>query len=63
MLVYENEVHAILTLEQKYIKVSLGEIFFISLFKTCKTDGKKVLENHTDVIKNKREKTVMIWNI
>lgn len=27
MLVYENEVHAILTLEQKYIKVSLGEIF------------------------------------
>lgn len=27
MLVFENEVHAILTLEQKYIKVSLGEIF------------------------------------
>lgn len=29
MLMYENEVHAILTLEQKYIKVSLGEIFYI----------------------------------
>lgn len=29
MLVYENEVRATLTLEWKYIKVSLGEFFYI----------------------------------
>lgn len=63
MLVYENEVHAILTLEQKYIKVSLGEIFLYLCSKYVKQMVKRFLENHTDVIKNKREKTVMIWNI